>query len=240
MSRASRLVPRALLALAFVAGCASAPPPPVVEAPPPPPPPKPAPKMGMTSELGSIDEDATTKTFAGLRSSLMRCYTSGQQRIEFLSGDVKFYFRVKPDGSTHWVFLEQSTLGDRATEKCMLDIIMMARWPQPDGGEAEVHQGLGFDAPGGVRPPTDWSSDRLSAALAKASTSVNACKQHGKGTFSATAYIHPQKGGGSVLAAGAAPSTKEADADVDCLVGVLQKLKVPSPGSYAAKVFFTL
>jgi hypothetical protein len=196
--------------------------------------------MGMSSELGSIDEAATTRTFAGLKSSLMRCYSTGQQRVEFLSGDVKFYLRVKADGSTHWVFLESSTLGDRTTEKCMLDIMTMARWPVPDGGEAEVHQGLGFDAPSTVRPPSDWTVDRMAAALGKASKSVNACKQHATGTYYLTAYVHPQKVGGAVLAAGAAPPTKDGEADVDCLIEVVQKLKLPSPGSYAAKVSFTL
>ena len=56
------------------------------------------------------------------------------------------------------------------------------------------------------------------------------------------AYVEPDKSGkgGSVLAAGAASPTKEGDTDVDCLLGVLSKLKLPTPGSYAAKVSFTL
>lgn len=196
--------------------------------------------MMMMSELGSIDPAATSKTFDNLRSSMMRCYATGQERVEFMSGDVKFYFRVKPDGSLHWAFIEQSTLGDRTTEKCMLNLLTMAKWPLPEGGEAEVHQGLGFDAPGNVRPPSDWSADRLAPALAKAQKSVAACKQHGSGSFLMTAYVHPEKVGGSVLAAGAAPPNKDAEADVDCVVGVVQKLKLPSPGSYAAKVSFSL
>jgi hypothetical protein len=123
----------------------------------------------------------------------------------------------------------------------MLGVMAGAQWPSPEGGEAEIHQAIGFDAPMGVRLPTDWTADRLTVAVDKASHGVAACKQHGSGSFAVTAYVHSQKGGiGKILAAGAAAPTKESDADIDCLVGVVQKMKVPSPGSYAAKVSFSL
>jgi hypothetical protein len=230
-----------MFGLAVLAGCASAPPPPVLVAPAPPPPPTVRPRMAATAELGQIDDAATNKMFVTLRPALMQCYSSGRERLEFLQGDVKFYFRVRADGTTRWAFLEQSTLGDRYTEKCMLSVVLGARWPLPEDGEAEVHQGLGFDAPTGVRPPADWSAEHVMKAIDKASHGVAQCKQHASGSFSMTAYVHSQKGGiGKVLAAGAAAPTKEGDADIDCLVGVVEKMKVPSPGSYAAKVSFSL
>ena len=115
----------------------------------------------MSSELGQIDEPATIRAFDKLRPSFMLCYGAGQSHIEFLAGDVKFYFRVKPDGTTHWATLDMSTLGDRDTEKCMLAVVLGAQWPKPEGGEAEVHQGIGFDAPGDVRAPTVWSAEPM-------------------------------------------------------------------------------
>src|ERR1700677_1718925 len=98
ITRSLVLVP---LCLGLAAACGDSAPPPV--APPPPPPPAAvAPKLHMSAELGEIDEAATIKTFDRLGPTLMRCYTSGLERIEYMAGDVKFYIRVKPDGRLRW------------------------------------------------------------------------------------------------------------------------------------------
>jgi len=224
--------------LSAVMGCASAPPPPPVVAAPPPPPPRP--KLAVASELGQIDEGATKKTFERVSAGLMGCYTSGLSHLEYMAGDVKFYLRVKPDGHLRWVYLEESSLGDRDTETCMLGVLSSASWPLPEGGEAEVHHGLSFDAPPGVRPPTAWSADRVTPGVTQKSTAASACKQHGSAPFRVTAYVAGAKGAGHVIAAGAAAPSAPAAADVDCLLGVVGSLKLPSPGSYPAKVSFSL
>ena len=196
--------------------------------------------MGMSAELGENDEAATIKTFDRVRPALMSCYTAGLDRLDYLSGDVKFFLRVKADGHVHWVFMQETTLGDRLTEKCMLDVLTATQWPLPEGGEAEVHQGLGFDPPNGVRPPTSWGSDRVAAALAKRGKDFAACRGSATGIFQVTAYVEQKGAGGHVLASGAtAPNAASAD-KVDCLLGVVNDLKLSSPGSYPAKVGFTL
>src|SRR5271170_4704303 len=123
--------------------------------------------MHIQSELGQIDPAQTEATFKKLQPALMRCYEDGQKRIEFLGGDVKFFLRVKEDGSAKFAYVMDGTLGDRKTERCMLDLAMSTAWPRPDGGEAEVQKSLGFDPPGGVRAPTDWSSDKVTVAISK-------------------------------------------------------------------------
>jgi len=226
----------AVLAVALAA-CGAPPPPPVA----PPPPPRPPPtRMRMSSELGEIDEAATKATFARVRPALTKCYSSGLERLEYLAGDVKFYLRVQADGHLRWVFLEESSFGDRETERCMLGVLSATQWPLPEGGEAEVHQGLGFDPPSGVRAPTDWSADRVSAGVSARSADVAACKKHGAGTFQVTAYVATDHGVGHVIAAGTTAPAAPAAADVDCVLGVVRSMKLPSPGSYPAKVSFPL
>jgi hypothetical protein len=194
----------------------------------------------MMSELGEIDEVATQKTFERIRPALMSCYSAGLTRLDSLAGDVKFFIRVKADGHLRWGFMEQSTLGDRQTETCMLGVLSGTQWPIPDGGEAEVHQGLGFDPPPGVRPPVDWKADRVTPAVDKKSVELKSCKKHGDGQFQVTAYVRNEKGAGRVILAGStAPNNAAAD-DIECLLGVVRGLKLPSPGSYPAKVSFSL
>jgi hypothetical protein len=202
----------------------------------PPPPPR-KPSLKMKSELGSVDPAAIKSAFAALDDRFMACQKQALDRVELLSGAVKFFVRIGEDGAARWTYLEASELGDRATEKCLLGVVTGATWPRPDGGEAEVHYGmeLPFQA---TRPPTDWSPDKVAAALGKNGDAIDQCKAGSTTRFHGTMYVGP---GGKVLAAGVAAPAKDGDEKADCLAHVLVKMKgLPSPGSWPAKVGFDL
>jgi hypothetical protein len=228
------------IVLVVLAGCGGSTPPPKEPEAAPPPPPRQGPKLHMQSELGTIDPAQTEATWTKLQPSLMRCYTDGQKRLEYLGGDVKFFLRVGQDGSAKYIYLVDGTLGDRQTERCMLDLALNTSWPAPDGGEAEVQKSMGFDPPANVRAPSDWASEKVSAALALHGADLDKCKAGVAGTFHLTAYVAPVGKAGHVAAVGVAPPSKDGEGKADCIVDIVKKLKLPSPGSYAAKVSFTL
>lgn len=259
------------LSLASLVGCGGAPPPKVEE------PVKEErrperPKLQMSQELGSIDQKQVEKTFAGLVSGpLEKCHKQGRDRVDTLAGDVKVFLRIDANGRVKYGFFEDSTLGDRETEKCILGVFGGASWPKPEGGEAEVRSGFGW-GPGGEREPTAWSSDKVTGALSEAKHvrgAVSKCKGSVKGDFRVTAYVEagapelaagdaqalaaeskakpgakPKGGGGGehghFVAIGVAPPNKEGAEKVDCIVDALRPLELPSPGSYMAKVTFSL
>jgi hypothetical protein len=235
---------------------------------PPPPPEAPAPveapkqavaaPIQSTQELGSIDEDATNRTFQSLQSRLLDCQKQGMDRVEYLAGDAKFFLRIAQDGSVRWAYLEDSTIGDRPTEKCMLGVVSGALWPKPDGGEAEVQKSIGFDG-GDARPPVPWSSDKVQGVLSREGSDALQCRRGIRGSFKVTAYVEPsgdvsfagghRKGkhktasegkGGKVLAVGVAPPNKDGEAKADCIADAVMGWRMPSPGGYAAKVTFSL
>jgi hypothetical protein len=239
------------------------------------------PKLQMSQELGSIDQKQVEKTFAGLvQGPLENCHKQGRERVEVLTGDVKVFLRIDGNGRVKYGYFEDSTLGDRDTEKCVLGVFSGASWPKPEGGEAEVRSGFGW-GPGGEREPTSWSSDKVTSALAESKHvrgSVNKCKGSVRGDFRVTAYVEsgapehadddaresgeshankgkpagkPKSGGGAkpaggggehghFVAVGIAPPNKEGAEKVDCIVDALKHLVLPSPGSYMAKVTFSL
>lgn len=235
------------------------------------------PKLQMSQELGSIDQRAVEKTFAGLvNGPLENCHKQGRDRVEVLTGDVKIFLRIDPSGRVKYGYFEDSTLGDRDTEKCIMGVFVGTSWPKPEGGEAEVRSGFGW-GPGGEREPTSWSSDKVTTALAEskhARKDIDKCKGSVKGDFRVTGYVepgapehagdatsaegkakkpppkpkgaapHPTKSGGGEAghfkAVGMAPPNKEGAEKVDCLVEALKQLELPSPGSYVAKVTFSL
>jgi len=189
------------------------------------------------SELGTVDPDAVKRAFSALDGAFMDCQKHGIGRVEVLSGQVKFFLRIGTDGSAKYAYLEDSEVGDRDTERCLRDVVTGARWPRPDGGEAEARYGMELPLQA-TRPPNDWSSDKIAATLGKHGSAIDQCKEGAAGTFRATMYVGP---GGKVLAAGVTASNRDGAAKADCLIDLLLKMKgLPSPGSWPAKVSFGL
>lgn len=220
----------------------------------------------VEQELGSIDQRAVEQTFNKLQGPLEKCHAQGRDRVEYLSGDVKLFMRVGKDGKVRYAYFEESTLGDRDTEKCILDLLGRTDWPKPQGGEAEVRNGFGWPG-GGERAPTPWGPEKVMTALEDAKDvkkDVGKCKSGVTGDFVVTAYVEhddspepaPGKGkgnekkadkkhskpeaAGKFKALGVSPPSKEGAEKIDCIVDALRPLRLPTPGSYAAKVSFPL
>ena len=70
-----------------------------------------------------------------------------------------------------------------------------------------------------------------------AAASAPVSKPAASGNFEATVYVATD---GSVLAAGVTPPDEAGESDVDCLVSTLKAATLPSPGSWPAKVTFSL
>ena len=227
--------PSVIASAIALAACGGAPPPPAAEAP------KEEqhevkPALRTSSELGTVDPDAVKRGFHDLDDKFGDCQKQGLDRVEVLAGSIKFFLRIGPDGSAKWTYLEESDLGDRDTEKCLLDAVMAGRWPKPDGGgDAEARYSM--ELPPNGRPATDWGPDRVTPALGKAGDAIDQCKG-GTSGFRGTLYVGP---GGKVLAAGVATASKDAAGKADCVAKILGKMKgLPSPGSWPAKVSFGL
>ena len=192
-------------------------------------------------ELGSIDDKAVSNTFTDLGPTFQQCQNAALKRLPYFSGSVKFFLRVGEDGRTKWTYLEQSTLGDYDAERCLLDAIEGTQWPKPIGGDATVERDLSFD-PGDARQPADWDPDKVAATLGKHKKDTDKCTSPLPNTkFSVTAYVEPHgKGVGRVSGVGVALSNKDGIAGVQCIVDAVKAMKMPSPGSYPAKVAFGL
>lgn len=181
------------LLLLVLVGCGSNTPPPKVEETPAPTQTaeRTAPVPVVQQELGSIDERGVEVAFQNLGGPLEKCHTEGRDRNNLVAGDVKTFMRVGADGKVKYAFFEHSSLGDRATEKCILQVLTRAQWPKPIGGEAEVRHGFGWEA-GQERKPVDWTADKVTGALdstsnKKAKEAIAACKASAEIKF--TAYV---------------------------------------------------
>ncbi len=257
----------AALALTFIVLCvgcggSEARPP---EAPPAPEPEKPAEperSMQVQGQLGSIEPRAVDAAFNSVLEAVQRCHTDRLKTHQWLSGDVKIFLRLGEDGAMRYGFIEDTTLGDRDAESCIMHVMSEARWPQPRGGEAEVRKSVGFDAPSTGRPPVIWASEEITPSLVANNAKIRTCRGRVAGSFKATAWVipappekpaargktgkrkAPKRGKteqrGRIVTVGIAPPNREGLESIDCLVETLKQMNVPSPGSSVAKVTFSL
>jgi hypothetical protein len=193
--------------------------------------------MGVSSEVGGLNQQKARRVFKQAQKDLIACLNEGARRIEYLAGDVRFFVAVDTDGSVKSAHLSETTLGDRQTETCLLDVLRAREWPKPVGGKvATAESSIGFDHSGDVRPPEILDYEAIAPGVESVQSELDACKPGG-GSFFVTMYIDKE---GAPIAAGAAPPDGGSDSAVDCIVGVLMGAKFPSPGGYVGKVGFQL
>ena len=194
--------------------------------------------VSMSAEIGGLSEEKVDRVFRSALPNFQRCLDEGAKRVEFLGGSVSFFLKIDQHGKVDHAHLEKSTIGDRDTEKCLLDALRRKPWPKPIGGlHGLARKSFDFDPPNDVRAPTSWDGDRVAEAVSKLSHKLSGCKKGDNGTFEATVYVATD---GSVLAAGVTPPDEAGESDVDCLVETLKGASLPSPGSWPAKVTFSL
>jgi hypothetical protein len=195
-------------------------------------------ELETSSEIGALDEAKVSAAFRSLQGTFQRCLKAGSERNEFEGGDIAFFVKIDKSGRAFHAHAEKSTIGDRQTEKCMLDSLKKKSWPEPQGGDVGLaRSSFGSDPPNDVRPPTAWEQGDVREALAEVSSDLESCKRGASGEMTATVYVDPD---GAALSAGFAASDESGEEAADCVVKVLKDAKYPSPGSWPAKVTLTL
>jgi hypothetical protein len=176
-----------------------------------------APAATFTSQVGGMNQEAVERTFNRLQDEVLDCLERGS--IEGVGGSLTLKLRIAMDGSVRWVHLSSSDLGDRTSERCVMDAARTRTWPKPKGGEGAISHTYTIESPIDVRV---WEPKRLRSTMPQIRKQVWKCFGSVRGRFVATLYIGRD---GRVASAGVAPPSPEADEKVDCLVDVLTTFK---------------
>jgi hypothetical protein len=189
-------------------------------------------KSQTWGELGILDVKKVDEVFGGLKDSLEGCMGRGNK---FASGTVTYALRVDHSGNVKYAFIKDSDLGDRAIEKCMLGVLRKATWPSPEeGDDGLIEKPITFPDRE-ERPPEDWQQDRILPSLAKLKPKLQACRDGHAGSYRASMIVETS---GKVAAVGVSAPDDKSEAIIDCMVEQLRTLKLPSPGSWPARVAF--
>src|SRR5688572_17240076 len=77
--------------------------------------------MTTSAEVGGLDAMEAEQSFRASLAALQACVKVGMQRIAFLGGSIEFAVKVDSKRHAASVWAAASTLGERATEKCMFE-----------------------------------------------------------------------------------------------------------------------
>jgi hypothetical protein len=222
----------------IIAGCGSKAPPPVKEAP------KEAPTTAeetasspsTRSEIGGLNEEAVAKSFERMNDAVQTCFAQGTTKISALGGHVKMKIRIDQKGALKWAYMSESTLGDRDTEKCLLDAARAKSWPLPIGGDGLAERAYDVDPPSPVK---DLDPKKFKIALALVGKETAKCRKKGTwGTvFRTTAYLRYD---GMPVAVGMAPPNDKGEEVIDCMVKIIKKIKFGGIGRRMGKLAFEL
>ncbi len=192
------------------------------------------PPPAVEGEIGGLPEEAMERALTALGRDVVDCVMKRSGDIEALGGHMKLSLRVSRDGSTKWAFLRESTMGDRETERCVIDLAMAKTWPKPVGGEGLAEKAFDVDP---QLVPASVEEKRVRRALDEARREAARCRKGTRGTFFATAYL---RSNGKVAAAGAAPPKENAEEVVDCIVDAVMRLQFGKLGGKMSKLSFEI
>ncbi len=191
----------------------------------------------VEAEVGALDAAGCKHAFENARPSIDACFDRARQQLPFIEGQIEVFVRVAGDGSTAFAYPRNTTLGHRATERCVVAAVAGQRWPKPmGGGEGETTQTLSINTH--ERPPVAWTSADLGRNRRLLTNKLRRCQQrHGGTDLNVTMYVDPN---GRVLAAGAASQDEAGRDALQCAADAPIGMRFNSPGSYPAKVTVSL
>ncbi|HKU42951.1 MAG TPA: hypothetical protein VJR89_32550 [Polyangiales bacterium] len=191
--------------------------------------------QGMTGTLNKGDVHQTMEARQNLFDA---CIMESRRTLRWVSGAIKFAFKVDGEGRIVELRPLASTIGHRDLERCLTGAVASTEFPKPAGrATAEFTWGMAVD------PATDRTFEaakpKLLAKLARkqAKDVFSTCEiKRRKARFRVTAYL---ASGGRVLSAGAVPMPANADDKVDCVLEQFSKWHMPKVKK-ASKVSFDL
>jgi hypothetical protein len=190
---------------------------------------------GLTGTLNKGDIHQTMETRQELFDA---CIEDSRRRVRWVSGAIRYAFKVDADGRIADVHPTTSDIGHRELEQCLTAAVATTQFPKPAGrASAEFAWGMSVESANGR--PLETASPKIMASLVRkqARDVFGTCEiRRRRARFRITAYIAP---GGRMLSAGVVPLPAKAEEKADCVLEQLAKWHMPKV-KRSSKVSFEL
>jgi hypothetical protein len=177
---------------------------------------------------GTLNLDDIHQTMESRSSQLDACIQQGRRRIRWVSGAIKFAFKVDADGHATEVRAVESDLGHHELELCLTTVVTETQFPPPAGRTLTRDFNWGLSVDPAYRAPEPMDAARLDKLLEKKAKDVyKECDlPRARNGFQVTAYVSPPGKITSLGAIHAHGKTVEAEA-LDCVLEQLQSWRLP-------------
>jgi hypothetical protein len=190
---------------------------------------------GLTGTLNKGDIHQTMESRQELFDA---CIEDSRRRVRWVSGAIRFAFKVDADGRIADVHPTTSDIGHRELEQCLTAAVAATQFPKPAGrASAEFAWGLSVESANGR--PLETASPKIMASLVRKQVRdvFGTCEiRRRRARFRITAYIAP---GGRMLSAGVVPLPAKAEDKADCVLEQFAKWHMPKV-KRSSKVSFEL
>ena len=187
---------------------------------------------------GTLNKGDVHQTMEGQQHLFDVCIRESRRSVRWVSGSIKYAFRVDGDGRITALRPVTSTIGHRALEQCLTAAVWSTQFPKPAGrAAAEFNWGMS------VEPLTSRAYEDANPRVLKRIARKQARQLFGtceirrrRARFRVTAYINTN---GRVMSSGAVPLPATAEDKVDCVLEQVQKWHLPKL-KRASKITFDL
>jgi hypothetical protein len=188
-------------------------------------PPAGAGQLKIKGITGSLNPDDVHQTMEARQPAFDACIDMSRRSLRWVSGSIRFAFRVGVEGKVEEVHTVESSIGHRTLEACLSSVMAQTEFPPPAGhAAAQFAWGMSVEPIG--QPPKPIEASLLKRVLQKRTREVfETCSvRRRRERFRITAYIAP---GGRVVSAGAVPVPPRAEAKLDCVLEQVASWRMP-------------
>jgi TonB family protein len=181
------------------------------------------PAMRLDSELGVLDTDEVEDALQARFEDVRACYQRAGKAQEYAGGRVLLRFLVGGDGHAQDVWVVESSLGNYAVERCLVEVGRSIVLKPPTG-----HKATTFDYPVEFRSTNAMAVQEIDGLkidhdLATFLPQLASCGRLATEAVSAIMYIEPSGFPGSV---GLAANVALDEAAGDCAVQTIRRWKM--------------
>jgi hypothetical protein len=187
---------------------------------------------------GTLNPDDVHQTMDARQPAFDACIDMSRRSLRWVSGAIRFAFRVGADGAVEEVHPIESTIGHRVLEECLASAVAETQFPKPAGrATAQFDWGMSIEPAKGA-PAAQIEPKLMQRVLQRQAPKLfTTCEvRRRRERFQVTAYIAP---GGRVLSAGAVPIPPRAAPKVDCVLEQVASWHMPKVDR-SGKVSFEL
>jgi len=198
----------------------------------------PFPQIQVSGLKGTLNKGDVHQTMEAQQHLFDACIQESRRSVRWVSGTIKYAFKVDGEGRIAELRPVTSTLGHRALEQCLTAAVASTQFPKPAGrATAEFSWGMSVDplSARAFEPAKPTLLKRI--ARKQARELFGTCEiRRRRARFRVTAYINTS---GRVLSAGAVPLPAAAEDKVDCVLEQFEKWQIPKL-KRASKITFDL